>query len=189
MRAHGWLAARKLADRRVARIVALKKELDVQGSRSTERTRTIETKAAFTATVAAVVIAASISMLTSTPAGAFATLPLTLAITTVVISTRAIRPLSLEVVSARKLLTKYVDNEMSPEELDDHLLEIRVREIEQRDLLNVKRAWVMVWGFRLLAASVVTLLVVSITGSIFSIEMNPDDESRTPRPSETVRSP
>jgi len=164
------LAARRWESMRTQRIVALQVELDVHGERSAERTRTIETKAAYTTTAAAVVVAASLSLLSPAHKDLLAVAPLILSIATIVIATRAIRPLSLGVVSARQLLNKYVDADMHLADLQDNLLEIRAHEIEQRDALNVKRARAMVLGFRLLTGSVVALLLASIVSGVLPTE-------------------
>lgn len=143
---------------RLARITALRVELDVQGERSTQRTRTIESKATYTATAAAAVIAASISIMGPELPDFLAVVPLVLAIATIYQSTRALVPLSIDAVGARKLVNKYVDLDISGEELSDHLLEIRASEIEARDSLNEERSQSMARGFKLLTLSFGTLL-------------------------------
>lgn len=189
MRIVDRLAERKRESKRTQRITALQIELDVHGGRSAERTRTIETKAAYTATAAAAVVVASSSLLSPAPKDFLAVAPLVLSIATIVFSTRAIRPLSLGIVSARQLLDKYVDADMALAELEDHLLEIRAREIEQRDTLNVTRAWAMVWGFKLLTGSVVALLLASLVSGIFPTETDQHGETRVPQSTETPRAP
>ena len=182
-------AAKKRKSERTQRIVALQVELDVHGVRSAERTRTIETKAAYATTAAAVVVVASISLLSPALKDIPAVLPLVFAVVAIVFSTRAIRPLSLGVVSARQLVNRYVEADMPLAELEDHLLEVRTREIEQRDTLNVKRAWAMVWGFKFLTGSVVALLLASIYSGVLPIETDNNDQTRIPQSTNSPRTP
>ena len=175
--------------RRSQRIAALQAELDVQGQRSVERTRTIETKAAYSTTAAAAVVAASIAILSPAWDDLTAIAPLVLAATTIVVSTRAIVPLALGVVSAGDLVARYVNDDMPLPDLQDHLLEVRKVEIEKRDGLNAERAVWMTMGFRFLSASVVALLLSAIISGIVQSEGDPDAPRGTPGPAESTISP
>ena len=176
-------------DRRSQRIAALQAELDVQGQRSVERTRTIETKAAYATTAAAAVVAASLAILSPAWDDLTAILPLLLAATTIIVSTRAIVPLGLSVVSAGDLVARYVDDDMPLVDLHDRLLEVRKVEIENRDALNAKRAVWMKRGFRSLSASVVALLLSAIISGIVQSEGDSCAPTGTPGPAESTISP
>lgn len=175
--------------RRSQRIAVLQAELDVQGERSVERTRTIETKAAYATTAAAAVVAASIAILSPAWDDLTAIAPLLLAATTIIISTRAIVPLGLGVVSAGDLVARYVNDDMPLVELQDNLLEVRKIEIENRDALNAKRAVWMTRGFRALSASVIALLLSAVISGIVQSEGDSGAPARTSGPAESIISP
>lgn len=189
MKLAGLRSGTKRTVQRSQRIVALQAELDVQGQRSVERTRTIETKAAYATTAAAAVVAASIAILSPAWDDLTAVAPLVLAATTIVVSTRAIVPLALGVVSAGDLVARYVDDDMPLADLQDHLLEVRKVEIEKRDGLNAERAVWMTRGFRFLSASVVALLLSAIISGIAQLEGDPDAPRGTPGYAESTISP
>jgi hypothetical protein len=189
MKLAGLSNGTRRTDRRAQRIAALQAELDIQGQRSVERTRTIETKAAYATTAAAAVVAASISILSPAWDDLTAILPLLLGATTIIVSTRAIVPLGLSVVSARDLVARYVDDDMPLVDLQDRLLEVRKVEIENRDTLNAGRAVWMTKGFQLLSASVVALLLSATISGIVQSEGDPGAPAGTPEPAESTISP
>lgn len=172
--------------RRSQRIAVLQAELDIQGQRSVERTRTIETKAAYATTAAAAVVAASIAILSPAWEDLTAIAPLVLAATTIIVSTRAIVPLGLGVVSAKDLVARYVNDDMPLVDLQDNLLEVRKVEIENRDALNAKRAIWMIRGFRALSASVSALLLSALISGIIQSEGDPGAPAGTPGPARST---
>jgi len=177
---------RRAARTRAARIVLLQRELDTQGARSVERTRTIETKAAYTLTANAVLVAASISLIGNGLAAFFALCALALSAAAIVHATRAIRLLELGVPSAGLLVDTYVDLDVSAGDLEDRLLEVRRQEIEKRDGLNEDRSRSLKLAFRCLWASVAVLLLAAILTAIPMTEGNDDGEPRRPEISEAT---
>jgi hypothetical protein len=158
---------RRDAERRDERVEVLMKELDVQGERAIERTRAIEGKASFTLAAAAAVVAASFSSLSGGPLDWLVMLPLVLAGVTIIVASRAIRPLIVSAPSARALITEYVDADLTSAQLRDTILEVRAREIEYRDELNQRRSQSMIWSFRVLLASVLVLVSSALVVQLF----------------------
>lgn len=166
----GW---RPAARARAARVSLLAKELDIQGARSVERTRTIETKAVYLLTATAVVVAASVSLLGNGAAAFFALCALVVSAGAIIFATRAIRLLDLDVPSVGRLVDTYVDSALSASDLEDYLLEVRRREVENRDELNQERTYSLKMGYKWLSASVFVLLLAAILSAI------PIDEEAT----------
>jgi len=167
----------KSAVERAERVRLLREELDVQGARSIERTRTVETKASFIVTAAALVAGASISLLEVNPT---VVIPLVLAALTVYHAAQAAKPLTLEVPSARKLVDEYLDGGLSAEELEDTLLEVRTVEIEERDEVTRERSRAMTVGFRFLTASVTALALTATLGGLLLGGLDSNDEEQHP---------
>lgn len=179
--------ARDQTTKRVGRVRQLRAELDVQGSRSIERTKTVETKASFTLTAAALVAGGSISLLETSP---LSLLPLLLAALTVYHAAQAAKPLSLNVPSARQLVDEYLEADMTEEELEDTLLEVRTVEIEQRDAVNTGRSRSMTIGFRFLTASVAALVLsATLAGLSPGGTRSHEQEQQPPTPTETSEAP
>lgn len=135
-------------------------------------------KAAYTATAAAAVLAAGIGVLGPRFPDYLAAIPVLCAVITIILATRAIKPLSLSVVDARKMTNRYMQSPVPQDELGNHLLEIRVVEIEKRDELNQARAGDMKRGFRWLTASFATLLFCALLSGVWPMEMGTDGEAR-----------
>ncbi|WP_148060344.1 MULTISPECIES: hypothetical protein [unclassified Rathayibacter] len=169
--------ARKIVRDRAGRVRLLRAELDVQGARSIERTKTVEAKASFIVTAAALVAGASISLL---PANPFVIFALVLAAATVFCAAQAAKPLTLEIPSARDLVDEYLHAALTVEELEDTLLEVRTVEIEKRDEVTKTRARAMTLGFRFLVASVITLVVIAALGALPTGGLQTDDEREHP---------
>lgn len=167
---------------RSQRVAALQAELDIQGQRSADRTRTIETKAAYTTTAAAAVVAASVAGLGPAWSDLPILAPLVLAGLTIFFSTRALVPLSLAVVSVDLLVTKYNRDDMPLADLQRDLLQIRKRETEHRDALNFTRARSMKLGFRFLTASVIALVLSTALSGIAQSEGGLDGPAREAEP-------
>jgi len=168
---------RRAARVRAARVSLLAKELDVQGARSVERTGTIETKAAYLLTAAAIVVAASISLLGSGIGAFFALCALAVTTGAIISATRAIRLLNLDVPSAGQLVDTYVDSDLSAADLEDYLLEVRRHEIENRDELNRERTHSLKVAFKYLSTSVALLLLAAILSAIPINEEATDGET------------
>lgn len=177
---------RRAARTRAARVLLLARELDIQGARSVERTRTIETKAAYLLTATAIVVAASISLLSSGVAGVFALFALGVSAGALICATRAIRLLDLAVPSAGQMVDAYVDSDLSAADLGDYLLEIRRREIEYRDELNQGRTHSLKVAFSYLSASVAVLLLAAIISAIPINEEASDGETGRIETAETT---
>lgn len=189
MVSYSYSAACRRANERRGRIQLLRAELDVQGERSVERTRTIETKSAYTVTAAAVVVGASIPILSLGSFGLFAVAPLILAAVTIYHATRAIRPLTLDVPSARQIVDIYLDADMTPLDLEDHLLELRTVEIEKRDDLNSTRSRAMALGFKFLTASVSALVLAALLSGALMMSEDANDKTPKPTPASSTEAP
>jgi hypothetical protein len=180
---------RRAARVREARVSLLARELDVQGARSVERTRAIETKAAYLLTATTVVVAASISLLGSGLGAYFALCALAVSAGAIIFATRAIRLLVLDVPSAGQLVDAYVNSGLSAADLEDTLLEVRRREIENRDELNQSRTHSLKVAFKWLSASVVVVLLAAIISAIPINEGATDGEKGRSETSEATPAP
>lgn len=147
---------------RTQRIRLLQAQADIALAHSMERTRSIETKASFVVAGAGLIATALIPIAAAADSVLLAGLtivPLAIAVFTIVYAVRAIRPLALEVPSPRHMIDQYLDSSLSADELEDYILEIRAVEVDKRDLLNDTRWKALRVGFRLLVASMISLVL------------------------------
>ena len=171
---------------RVGRIRLLSAELATGLTRAIDRTRSIETKASFIAAAAGLVASATIPTVATGRYWFVAVVPLGLAVVTVIYAARALWPKSLEVSGARLLVDTYVDAEMTPETLEDHLLEVRAVEIEKRDESNIERTKRMTVGFSCLSLSLAALVLIAVLNATFlKGNLHDGETSNTPNPTQT----
>jgi len=175
---------RQLArEQRLARIRLLSSELDNIRLSSLERTRSIDTKASFVVVAAGVIAAAAFDSLNNSDIGLFAIFPVALTVATVVVAAVALWPAKLESASGRDVVNEWVDAAMTPDDLEDSLLEVKVVEIEFRDARNESKGLATKWAFGLLVSSLVTALITAGIGAAISNGDPTDGETiNTPSP-------
>jgi len=179
---------RQAADR-AARIRLLNGELEQLRATALERTRQTETKASFIVVAAGVLASATGIELITTDTWLIGLAPFGLTIATVLVSTAALWPRTLQVPSARSIVDRWVDADTTPTDLDDYLLEVKAVEVELRDQQNEIR---MKWakrGFGLLLASLLATMVVATTNAVapvWSDHVQGQTESPTPAPPEST---
>ncbi len=145
---------------RVKRIRLLSAELDNTRQAAVERTRSIDSKSSFAIVVAGVVAGAAFTGLVDPRFCFIGLIPLALTIGSVVAAVVALWPTRLWVTSARDLVDTYVENPMSGDELEDHILEVKAKEVTGRDKYNEKRSTATKISLVLLIVSLVTALIV-----------------------------
>lgn len=149
-----------------ARVRLLNEELSQLRGAAVERTRTTDTKASFLVVAAGFLAGVAGSELVDSDTWFIGLVPLSLTLATVVVSAMALWPRALSVPSARSVVDTYVNADMSPETLEDHLLEIRTKEVEKRNTQNESKAGLTKWGFILLIAAMASSLAVVVVTAI-----------------------
>ena len=147
---------------RIKRIRLLNAELDTLRVASTERTRTIETKASFIVLTSGAISSVTGPSLVTNKTCFVGLLPLGLIIASVALAAVALFPRGLSVPSARRVVDQWVNASMSAEELEDSLLEVKAKEIEGRDSQNERRAKLTYWSFVLLLCGLFTTVFMII---------------------------
>lgn len=152
-----------------ARVRLLNEELSQLRAAAVERTRTTDTKASFLVVAAGFLAGVAGSELVNADTWFIGLVPLSLTLATVVVSAMALWPRALSVPSARFVVNQYVDADMTPESLEDHLLEIRTKEVEKRNEQNESKAGLTKWGFILLIAAMASSLAVVVVTAILGV--------------------
>lgn len=145
-------------DSRIVRIRLLSDELDKQRSRASDRTRSVETRCSFLVVASGVLVAFGVAG-DGVPTNLADVAVLILATATVVCAVVGLWPRKLRTASGDKIVGAWVDAPLSGPELEDHLLEVKRKEIENRNALNEWRAGWAIAGFTLIGASVFAMLI------------------------------
>ena len=162
---------------RQARIRLLASEMERRLDASRERTRGIEMKAGTVITGAGIVAGSSALSADNAPARWLAIVPIMLAAAAVFCAVRALRALTIDVPDGRAIVEEYRNAAALGTAVEEVLLEVRTREIEQREEANDKRIpWVR-YGSSILLAAVSSLLVVVIALNFFPQNGGDDGES------------
>lgn len=151
---------------RPARIRLLNAELDESRHSAVERTRTTDTKASFLVVAAGLLGGAASLELVNADTRFFGLFPLGFTLATVVAAAAALWPRALKVPSAPHIVDCYVDADITADELEDHLLEVKKREVENRNAQNETKAELTSWGFVFLIVSMATAFGVVIFGAV-----------------------
>ncbi|CAL4859996.1 hypothetical protein MMM2322_01670 [Microbacterium sp. MM2322] len=143
------------------RVSLLSAELDNTRDAALERTRLLNTKASFVVVAAGVIGSASSVGVLQSDSSLIWLLPFGLTFLTVLASTITLWPRSLTVAGGREMVETWRVSELTGEELEDHLLEVKAREVESRDAqYKVGARWTRV-AFVLLLASLISVVVVA----------------------------
>ncbi|WP_188742700.1 hypothetical protein [Agromyces bauzanensis] len=180
-----WRKTRRSAQERAKRIRILNAELDVLRGASSERSRTIDTKASFIVVVAGVLASVTGLSLVSTETWLVGLLPFGLTVAAVAVATAALWPRKIDLPSAREVVDAWVDADMPADELEDNVLEVKAQEVTNRDAQNEKRAKLTNWGFGLVLAGLVTTLAVVILTTLSPTWSNHDETEPTQTPVNT----
>ncbi len=110
-------------------------------------------------------------------------IPLVITVWTVTEAAAALWPRPLDVAGARNLVSKWVDSDESLAKIEDQLLELRTKEIENRNSQNEARAIHAKRAFRLLVISLIAaLLVATLNAYVDSTGVSLVGEISTPGP-------
>ena len=167
------------ADPRLQRIRLLSTELDIQRQTALERTRTVETKAAFVAVVAGLIVTAyasrALDLMVGTPAVSTGepvstanqiviavVLPLAAALGAITAALVALVPRPIDVVSVGALVSRWVDTLDPPEQLEDYLLELKRAETESRDRNYTLQSRALRFGFYFTLASIALVVLAAV---------------------------
>lgn len=148
-----------------ARVRLLNEELSQLRGAAVERTRTTDTKASFLVVAAGFLAGVAGSELVDSDAVHRAGAALAHSCDCRRVGNGPVAACA-ERSSARHVVDTYVNANMSPETLEDHLLEIRTKEVEKRNAQNESKAGLTKWGFGfilLIAAMASSLAVVVVT--------------------------
>lgn len=144
----------------------LSAELDESRNAAVERTRTTDTKASFLVVAAGFLAGVTGSELVSDETWFVGVVPLVLTLATVVVAAVVLWPRRLRVPSGPDMVKMWVDADMTPEVLEDHILEVKSKEVENRNKQNERKAGLTSWGFLLLIAAMASALTVVIIGTV-----------------------
>jgi hypothetical protein len=145
---------------KLARIRLLSEELDNTRQASVERTRSIDSKSSFAIVVAGVVAGAAFTGLVDPRTCYIGLVPFALTIGSVIAAVVALWPTRIWVTSARDFVNTYVNDPMSGDVLEDHILEVKAKEITHRDEYNEKRSTATKVSLVLLIVSLIAALIV-----------------------------
>jgi len=150
---------RQFDPHRAERVRLLAAEMDKRMDAAQRRGSGFDTKAGFILTASGLVAASTAVTAAASRVPALATVPIALALLGIAAAMWALWTRKIDVPDARSIVNDYVDRPMSPERLEDVLLEVRTQEVEKREEHNSGRAWAVTVGFVMLAAAVAALLV------------------------------
>lgn len=181
----GKLRQRIAKRARARRVRLLNAEVEAIGVATAERTRSLDAKASFVV-VSAGLLAGGVGATLIRPESSFAGLvPLALTIWTVVEAAAALWPLKLKVAGARRLIDNFVDTSESLDAIEDKLLELKTREIENRNTKNEERAAHTRLAFLLLVLSLIASLLVAILNAYLEsigVSLVGTNQTNTPTP-------
>lgn len=148
------------------RIRLLSAELDESRRAAVERTRTTDTKASFLVVAAGFLAGVTGSELVREETWFVGIIPLVLTLATVVVSAVVLWPRRLRVPSGPEMVKAWVDADMTTDELEDHILEVKSKEVSNRNDQNERKAEWTKWGFVLLISAMATVLAVVVLSAI-----------------------
>ncbi|GEM_PF-4181158 len=147
-------------DYRDARIRLLSEELDRTRDAALERSRLLNTKASFVVVAAGVIASVSSVGIGDREAGLAWVVPFSLTFLTVLTATVTLWPRKLKVAGGREMVTAWRESELTEYDLVDHLLEVKVQEVESRDAqYRLGSIWTKV-AFVFLLMSLISVVVV-----------------------------
>jgi hypothetical protein len=145
----------------------LSEELDVIRHAALERTRGIDSKSSFAVVAAGVLAGATFTGLVTAKSFYLGMIPFAFTIASVIAAVKALWPTWVWAPSARAVVNRWVNHTISQEDLEDCILEVKVREVEARDAYNERRAKATKLSLVLLIVSLSTaLIVVGINAAI-----------------------
>lgn len=154
-------ASSKPSERR-QRVALLNAELDVQRETATERARSIQVKASFLVVVAGLLAGTAFD----TPKGFehwwLSTLPLVMALGTVVAATIALWPAPAGAIDPEKVWSKWIDSTHGAYSLEIYLLKLKVVAYNEMQLRTNARVTALKVGFVLLSIAIAIALLVFI---------------------------
>lgn len=148
------------------RVRLLAAELDQSRSAAVERTRTTDTKASFVVVAAGFLAGFTGPELVRRETWFVGILPLVLNLAAVVVSAVVLWPRRLKVPSGPDMVNTWVDADMTADTLEDHILEVKSKEVTNRNAQNELKARWLKWGFMLLIAAMASGLVLVIVGAV-----------------------
>lgn len=149
-----------------ARIRLLSAELDESRRAAVERSRTNDTKASFLVVAAGFLAAITGSELVDAQTWFVGIVPLLLTLATVVVAAIVLWPRRLSVPSGPDMVSAWVNADMTAEDLEDHILEVKSKEVKNRNKQNERKAQLTSWGFSLLIAAMASALVVVVLDAV-----------------------
>jgi len=149
-----------------ARIRLLSAELDESRRAAVERSRTNDTKASFLVVAAGFLAAITGSELVEARTWFVGILPLLFTLATVVVAAVVLWPRRLSVPSGPEMVAAWVNADMTAEDLEDHILEVKSKEVKNRNEQNERKAELTSWGFSLLIAAMASALVVVVVDAV-----------------------
>ncbi|UNK71729.1 hypothetical protein [Microbacterium sp. H1-D42] len=177
--------SRRSAEERAKRIRMLNAELDVRRVASSDRTKTIETKATFVVAVAALLASVTGLSLVTLETFLVGLIPLGLMVAAVASAMMALWPRKLDVPSARSLVDTQVESPKTADELDDFILEVKAKEITKRDDQTEERAKHTARAFKFVFAGLVFTLLVVALNALSPIWSSNDEAEPTQTPVST----
>ena len=93
-------------------------------------------------------------------------LPLLFTLATVVVAAVVLWPRRLSVPSGPEMVAAWVNADMTAEDLEDHILEVKSKEVKNRNEQNERKAELTSWGFSLLIAAMASALVVVVVDAV-----------------------
>lgn len=144
----------------------LSAELDKPRRAAVERTRTTDTNALFLLVAAGFLEGVTGSEIVGAETWYVGLVSLVLTLATVVVSAVVLWPRRLRVPSGPEMVKRWVDADMTPEDLEDCILEVKSTEVRNRNEQKGLKTELTKWGFVLLIAAMASALVVVVLGAV-----------------------
>lgn len=156
-----WRSMRSRSDwKKLERIRLMSSELEAQRQFAIDRTRSIDSKAAFLVVAGGLLAAQTLPTLAQGGfALALAVLRLVLAFGVTLLATMALWPLKLKELGPDEFVRKWINSCEPTAALEDYILEVKARTIVHRNSKNESRARLLKAGFIVLVAGIIVAIV------------------------------
>ncbi|NQX22828.1 hypothetical protein [Curtobacterium sp. VKM Ac-2852] len=158
---------------RSARVRLLAAEVDRHLEAAIRRGARFDAKAVFIVTASGLVAGSSVLRAAASPLAPWAGIPIGFALLGVASAVWAFWARTIDVPDTRKIVNDFVEKPITPDELEDILLEIRTVQVLRREGDSDRQARIVTVGFVMLLLAVTSLLVFVLVAGQFPPEGEP----------------
>ena len=154
--------SRKVDESKLQRIRLLSSELDIETTKTEERTKSVGTKAAFLVVTAGVLSSKTYPNLASEHHWVAALLPVALCLLAALAAIVALFPWRSKEVKPAAIVAYWIDKTATPLQMEDYMLEVKSTWITFQNQRNNRRSRWLQAGFVLLVLSVGAVIRASV---------------------------